>query len=84
MLNSTLGQPIQDNLIILSTKDNLNWCKDFLNDSETNIVRQQATKEVSYTLLNSEKGFVIIEFLKEKDDVNKTKEAARKTGGNGT
>jgi len=68
----------QDNIIILSNRDNYDWVKGKLSEHETAYVQQAAEREVSHIALPQAGRIVIVQFLKKHDDNNKTHEYTRR------
>lgn len=68
----------QDNIIILSNRENYEWVKGTLSEYETIYVKQAAEREVSHIALPQAGRIVIVQFLKKHDDDNKTHEYTRR------
>jgi len=70
----------QDNIIILSNRDNYDWAKNYLNEHETAYVKQAAERETSHIALPQAGRIIVIQFLKKHDNENKALEHCRRDG----
>ncbi len=68
----------QDNIIILSNRDNHDWIKGNLSEHEAAYVKQTAEREISHIALPQAGRTVIVQFLKKHDDNNRTLEYTRR------
>ena len=68
----------QDNIIILSNRDNHDWMKGKLNEHESAYVQQTAGGEISHIALPQAGRMVVVQFLKKHDHDNRTLEYTRR------
>jgi len=68
----------QDNIIILSNRDNHDWGKGKLSEHEAAYVKQAAEREISHIALPQAGRIVIVQFLKKHDNDNRTREYTRR------
>ncbi len=68
----------QDNIIILSNRENYDWIKGNLGEHEAAYVKRAAEREISHIALPQAERIVIVQFLKKHDDDNRTHEYTRR------
>lgn len=70
----------QDNIIILSNRENYDWAKKYLNEHEAAYVKQAAERETSHIALPQAGRIVVVQFLKKHDNDDRTLEYSRRDG----
>ena len=78
-LHSAPHYKTEDNLIVLSYAPNLDWTKQFLNETEYKILQQSIQRGTTQITFPQEKRVVIIEIIAPKTERHQTQELARRT-----
>lgn len=86
MLNTNLisvsNDSKQDNLVILSSKNDFAWTANFLNDNEIQLLKKMAESNSPFAFFYSASRWVIVEFLSDKKEAFQRKEIMRINAGN--
>ena len=86
MLNTNLisvsNYDKQDNLVILSSKNNFSWVHNFLNEEETQLLNKMSESNSPFAIFYRASRWIIVEFLSDKKEAFQRKEMMRINAGN--
>ena len=86
MLNTNLisvsNYDKQDNLVILSSKNNFSWVHNFLNEEETQLLNKMSESNSPFAFFYRASRWIIVEFLSDKKEAFQRKEMMRINAGN--